>query len=446
MSPANGAGFRPIRMLEIELAERLPSIGRTASRTGQPYERALALVRLHSVPLGLVDLDLKEGALGATHLAGRIWAELAEAINLHLESEGTRPVGVIGPDALAGLPAPCMAEREAFLLRPPELTVLIPSRERPEPLRRALDSILACHYPPELRRIVVVDNAPETDLTFRLVGSYRAAGETIDYAREDARGSASARNRGLELVDTAIVAMTDDDVVVDRYWLAEIARTFEAFPEAACVTGLLVPAEIETEAQLWFEQYGGFTQGFERRVFDLGDNRVDDPLYPWTAGLFGTGNNFSFRTDVLRDIGGFDPALGNGTPALGGVDSEALLRTILTGNRIVYEPSALVHHAHRPDYEGLKRQVYAYGAGLTAYYLKTLLGDPRLIPDFLRRVPAGLRLMLSGDSSLNAGKQRDFPRELERMERKGMVRGPYLYARSRRRYGHHRIPLRESSR
>src|SRR5581483_12138742 len=208
-------------------------------------------------------------------------------------------------------------------------------RERPERLRRCVESILACEYPSERIEVLVVDNAPEGNRTERLVQELEKATGRVRYAREDVPGSASARNRGLTLVRTPLVAMTDDDVIVDRHWLTEVARAFDAYPRAGAVSGLLLPAALDTEAQVWFEQYGGFGRGFRRRVFDLGDHRPpDEPLYPWNAGLFGTGNNFSFRTDMIRDIGGFDPALGNGTPALGGVDSEVLLRTILNGHQI----------------------------------------------------------------------------------------------------------------
>ena len=84
----------------------------------------------------------------------------------------------------------------------------------------------------------------------------------------------------------------------------------------------------------------------------------------------------AFRAEMLRAIGGFDPALGNGTPALGGVDSEVLLRTVVLGHRLVYRPNAMVWHDHRADYADLRRQVYSYGAGLTAYLLKTVTDQP----------------------------------------------------------------------
>jgi GT2 family glycosyltransferase len=201
--------------------------------------------------------------------------------------------------------------------------------------------------------------------------------------------------------------------------------------------------ELEAAPQLWFEEYGGFSQGFDRRVYDLVENRpADDPLYPYAAGRFGSANNLAFRRSVLLALGGFDPALGNGTPALGGVDFEMLLRTVLHGYRILYQPTAVVHHLHRTDYASLRKQIYAYGAGTSAVMLKTLGSQPSLIPDFaLRRLPHGVWFALSPHSAKNANKRNAYPQELTRLELRGLLAGPLLYARSRRRYGPHTVPL-----
>ncbi len=426
----------PTLVRELELSEPLPALEPAAR-----HRAVLLLARLHDEPLGVLEPELSPGGLSAAALADAVWRELKDKIQAHLAADGIAGPASLPAGGLATEAGPaCCRTRERFLERAPELTVLIPSRERPERLRRCLESILACAYPATRFSVLVVDNAPQSDRTRALIEELAGAfAGRVHYQREDAPGSASARNRGLAAVDTPLVVMTDDDVIADRHWLTEIARAFEAYPSAGAVTGLLFPAELETAAQQWFEQYGGFSRGFERRVFDLDANRPpNEPLYPWNAGLFGTGNNFSFRTDVLRSIGGFDPALGNGTPALGGVDSEVLLRTILCGHQLVYEPRALVHHAHRPDYEGLRRQVYAYGAGLVAYYLKTVLARPRFAVDFARKVPAGIRWMLSSDAHINKHKRADYPHELTWIERRGMLYGPLGYARSRRRYGPHR--------
>lgn len=434
-------GFEPIRLEEVELGRPLPALEPRRAPDGRTYRQALVFVRLHSEPLGLVEVTLAaDGSLPAAELAKAVWPEVADGVRDHLKHDSLEAPPSLEAEGIwapQGTMPHCARERADFLREAPPLTVLIPSRERPQRLRRCLDSILASEYPAERIALIVVDNAPQTDATRLLVESYVERCD-IRYLREDATGSASARNRGLRDVETEVVVMTDDDTLVDRHWLTEMARAFASFPDAATVSGLLLPMELDTPPQMWFEQYGGFSRGFERRIFDLGENRpAEEPLFPWTTGLFGTGNNFAFRTAAIREIGAFDAALGNGTPALGGVDSEILLRTILWGHTIIYEPRAVVHHAHRPDYAALRRQIHAYGAGIVACHLKTLLANPILSLSFVRKVPLGLRFALNSRSPKNAKKRDDYPRELSWLELQGMLYGPLGYVRSRRKYGRH---------
>lgn len=421
-SPAPAPAFLPIAIAEIELSEPLPDLP-LIDELGREHGSAWVLVRRYATPLGMLRLDLP---VSAAEIEAAVARELGRAVTAHKAADGS------------GATPASVAARDAFLAQAPPLSVLIPTRDRPERLERALRSILAGDYPLGRFEILCVDNAPSTDATRRVVDALAGEGAPVRYAREDATGSASARNAGLRLLDNDLVAMTDDDVTVDRHWLTEVARGFGAADNVAAVSGLLLPGELETPAQVWFEEYGGFSRGFARQTFDLDEHRPPDmPLYPWSAGIFGTGNNFAFHRPTLQAIGAFDPALGNGTPALGGVDSEALLRTILTGHRIVYQPSALVWHLHRPDVAGLRRQIYAYGAGLTGQLVKTMLAEPRLLPDLLSRVPRGLRFALAPGSDKNAAKSADYPKDLTRLELKGMLYGPLGYARSRRRYGPH---------
>jgi O-antigen biosynthesis protein len=442
MSPPSSEAFAPIRVVEVELSEPLPTLTRETGRSELPYASALVLARLHGTPLGLLDVDLRhEGELAAESLASLLWDSLAPRIRAHLEEDGLEVVDTLSG---AGLPLSmprCERERESFLANAPFISVVVPTRDRPERLRIALSSIIDCAYPADRYEIVVVDNAPSTTDTERLLAEeFTGTQPPVHYIREDSPGSASARNRGLTAISGELVLFTDDDVRVDRHWLTELARGFSIEPGVSCVSGLLVPWEIETAPQLWFEEYGGFSHGFDRRLYDLTENRPDDdPLYPYAAGRFGAANNLAFRTAALIELGGFDPALGNGTPALGGVDFEMLLRTILRGHRILYQPTAIVHHLHRVDYQSLRRQIYAYGVGTTAVMVKTLGSNPRLIPDFLlRRLPRGLWFALSPSSSKNSNKRSAYPAELTRLELRGLLAGPLLYARSRRRYGPHR--------
>ena len=72
----------------------------------------------------------------------------------------------------------------------------------------------------------------------------------VRYVREPKPGLDHARNRALTEATGSILAFTDDDVVVDPAWALALTTAFAADPEAMVVTGLVVPYELETDAQL----------------------------------------------------------------------------------------------------------------------------------------------------------------------------------------------------
>ena len=138
----------------------------------------------------------------------------------------------------------------------------------------------------------------------------------------------------------------------------------------------------------------------------------------------------AFRRTSLARIGGFDPVMGTGTPAMGGDDLAAFFRVIASGEALVYEPAAIVRHAHYREYTALQRQIYGYGVGLTAFLTKALLDQPRLLLVLAAKAPRGLVYALSPRSGKNRKKGTDYPAELTRLERKGMVQGPLAALRS----------------
>ena len=108
----------------------------------------------------------------------------------------------------------------------------------------------------------------------------------------------------------------------------------------------------------------------EPRVYDLRSGRDASALYPYSAGIFGTGANFAVDRDLLMGLGGFDETLGAGTPAGGGEDLDAFVRVLRAHRSLVYEPSAVVWHRHRADPGAQRRQLFSYGTGLTPFLTK----------------------------------------------------------------------------
>jgi glycosyltransferase involved in cell wall biosynthesis len=435
--------FRPVAVIDAELTQELPDI--VPPEGLPPWRAALVIGRVHGVPVGQVEVQLPKGGADSAYLKTAVETALGAAVLQHMSADadiarGAPDAADIAAASVSGHEPPCAVQRRLALQDAPMLSVIVPTRDRPERIRTCVLSILACEYPADRLEVLVVDNVPRDGLTRAAVATLAESGP-VRYLVEDKPGSASARNRALPEARGEFLVFTDDDATVDRYWLAEIVQGFRAAPSVNAVSGLLLPRRLDTQARVWFEQYGGFSRGYAQRIFDLHENRApDEPLYPFTAGIFGTGNNMAFRADALRAIGGFDPALGNGTPALGGVDSEVLLRAVVLGHRVVYRPSAMVWHDHRADYAGLRRQVYSYGVGGTAYLVKTLTTNPIVLPAFLALIPKVIRFVSHPDSGINARKEDDYPSDLTWTERRGMLYGPLAYFKSRFKYGRHRVP------
>lgn len=428
-SPDTPAWFRPIQLLDIEIGQPLAPIQPTLDHLGQPYQRALALVRWHDRPVASVTFDLPAAGLAPDTMRALLRRELDTTATAHLLwASGLLPPNAAGPEPRD----PEIAARDTFLKRAPFASVVIATRDRPEQLARCLASLAKLVYPPF--EIIVVDNAPSDDRTERYFAEHVGNRPDLRYVREERAGLASAHNCGVREMapHSQFVAFTDDDVEVDRYWLAELIRGFEATSNVGCVTGLIIPAELETWPQLLIEEFGGFNKGFQRQVFDLRDHRPPDRLFPFTPGRFGSGANMAFRTETLQRIGGFDPAMGTGTAALGGDDLAAFFRVITSGEALVYEPAAIVRHTHYRAYASLQRQIHGYGVGLTAFLTKAIADEPWLAVDLLRKLPLGLWYALSANSGKNQKKGTDYPEELTRLERKGLVQGPLAYVRSRR--------------
>ena len=422
--------FTPIRIVEVELSQALSALSAFTDLADQFYRKALCLVRLHSQPLGIVELHLDNGTLNAQTLAHSIWQTLGEQVNTHLLQNGLAPISGLGELGIATSVTPtCLEERERFLAKAPFASVIVATHNRPELLLRCLNTLLAQCYPDY--EIIVVDNAPSTSETADLIEQTYRDVPQLRYVREDRQGLSFARNRGIQEARGEILAITDDDVMVDSHWLLELVRGFQASEQVVCVSGLVLPMELETQAQDWFEQYGGYSKGFTRRLFDMGEHHPGTPLFPYTTGILGTGANIAFRSAYLREIGGFDPALGAGTPAKGGEDLAIFFQIIMQGHTIVYEPAALLYHPHQRSYTDLRKQIYCYGVGLTAYLIKSVLDRPMLLFDLIKKIPYGVFFALSAHSSKNSHKTIYYPKELTRIELQGMLHGPLAYLRSR---------------
>lgn len=314
-------------------------------RDADGFGQARLLVRADAGPLGFVTLDVTDGTVDADRLR----------------------------TAAAALPQP--APSPALPSPAPAITVVICTRDRVSMLQAALDSVRAVDYPDV--EIIVVDNAAATDATHRYVA---ALGDPrVRVIDEPRPGLSRARNTGLLAAAGDVVAFTDDDVVVDRHWLTAVARGFTRGDNVSCVSGLVPAAELRTPAQAYFDARVGWSACLYARVFDWAAPPLDIPLFPFAVGHYGTGANLAVDRAAVVRVGGFDEALGAGSPTGGGEDLDMFFRLLHAGGTLVYDPASIVWHRHRASSEGLAAQSRTYGIGLGAWIAKIAL-DPAIAP------------------------------------------------------------------
>lgn len=289
----------------------------------------------------------------ADYPIGQIWdvGPIGRALDF-----GSLQIAAAAPDVLEKAKDVVGRQRPSASFDGSSATVVICTRDRPDELRRCLTSLPQQTKLP--MQIVVVDNASRDDRTRKVAFS---AG--VDYVREDRPGLDIARNAGAKQAAGEIVAYTDDDVRLHPRWLERLVRAFDR-PQVAAVTGLVLPAELETGAQRHFETHWSFGRGY--RPIDFGPAFFAvDRAGGCPAWEIGAGASMAFRREIFAKLGYFDERLDVGAAGCSG-DSEYWHRILSHGWTCRYDPSAVVFHFHRRDFDGLSRQIFHYMRGHSA--------------------------------------------------------------------------------
>jgi GT2 family glycosyltransferase len=386
----------PTKVLDLELTEELSTMAVPVR-----CRRVFALVRLKGRPLTIIERPVHDGLIDLEDLKQ---TAIEQCFSLIWErwcvDELAGKAGTLGGDPLG--PA----------------TVAVCTRERPEDLKRCLDRLL--RFLDAGHEILVVDNAPRTDATRSLVENH----SRVNYVLEPLPGLDRARNRALKEAAHPIVAFCDDDAVPDAGWLDALLKNFFD-PLVLCATGMTLPLELETPAQEWFEAYGGFGKGFERKVVDC---TTRNPLH---VGNLGAGTNMAVRKSILQAVGPFDEALDCGTVTRSGGDHDMFARILKRGYRMVYDPEAICWHRHRRSWKELRSTIYGYGVGVYSRLAKELfmerdLGAVGLAWSWFRneQLPQVVRSVLR--------RQGRKPLDLLMAELGGCFTGPFAYKRARK--------------
>jgi glycosyltransferase involved in cell wall biosynthesis len=231
-------------------------------------------------------------------------------------------------------PAAGGEERDAFV------SVVIPTLDRPEPLRRCLASLATQRYPRERLEVVVVDDGSRPPAQ---VDEVLYADLPVSLVRQDQAGPAAARNRGAAVARGRFLVFLDDDCVAEPDWLAALEAAFRAHAGTVLFGGEIInpcPDNVHTE------------------VGELILDVLRERFRPEPGGVyFFRSMNLAVRADEFAACGGFDASLRTAE------DREFSDRWLHRGGRLVAVPAARVVHARPLTFREFARRYYEYGRG-----------------------------------------------------------------------------------
>jgi GT2 family glycosyltransferase len=215
----------------------------------------------------------------------------------------------------------------------PAVSIVVPTRDRPDYLRVALDSLAAQDFD-EPYETLVIDDASRTPVA-------HPSGRRV--VRQDSpQGPNAARNTGIGMAQSDLIVLVDDDVYAPPGWLRALVEGARRHPDAAVVGGP-IRARLEGPAPR--------SCGREQApitTLDLGPEDAETKLV-WSA-------NMILRRSAFDLAGPFDESF-----STGGDEEEWLRRLSAAGGRIFYVADAGLDHRRAGDDARLRsRNVGAY--------------------------------------------------------------------------------------
>jgi len=216
------------------------------------------------------------------------------------------------------------------------ITLILCTYNRCGILPKALNSVVASIVPSWVEwEVLVVDNN-STDQTREVVEDFcQRYPSRFRYLLEPKQGLSRARNAGIRESRADVLAFTDDDVTVDPSWLWNLTASLcnSAWAGAAGrvlpLWGNSLPGWLSPKDPHELAPFVAFEPGSEADV-------LTEPPF---------GANMAFRKEMFEKYGIFRTDLGRcANDMLSNEDTEFGRRLLNGGERLRYEPSAVVYH------------------------------------------------------------------------------------------------------
>jgi GT2 family glycosyltransferase len=229
-----------------------------------------------------------------------------------------------------------------------KISIIIPTHNRADQLKVAIDSIATLRNEADFELVIVDNNS--ADATREVVRSY---GDVAKYVFEGRTAFTRARATGAESATGDILLYLDDDVIVNSGSLRRIREIFEENPDCGVIAGKILPMFVEEPPGWVLECQKSFN----------GWSLYSTETYPSLREEFqevssAAGPMMAVRRDVYMRVGGFPPdTVGVETNRqeksfnklyIGPGDYGLCCRVREAGFKIYYHPNVSVYHVIPP--------------------------------------------------------------------------------------------------
>lgn len=196
----------------------------------------------------------------------------------------------------------------------------------------AAESVLNQTYE-NIELIIVVDG---NDRVCEMVKGEYGENDTVRiFCSDTNQGLSASRNIAIDKATGDVMAFIDDDAIADPSWIEELVGVYDSNEDAIAAGGRMAPEWVAGKPSFLPEEYYWLV-GVTHRGFAEAGEEVRNTF----------GSNISFRTDVLRELGGFEPSVGRqGEKNLQKHETEFCARMRRDyGRGVIYNPDAVVYH------------------------------------------------------------------------------------------------------
>jgi len=221
-----------------------------------------------------------------------------------------------------------------------KISIVIPTYNRLASLKLLIKSIENLIESPD-EVIIINDGSKDGTKEFLKIWTEDSHGYTaISHSSPCSRGPGAARNIGIEISESPLIAFTDDDCILHKAWVKIIEQS-KIWNQNKKIVGI-----------------GG--KVLSRRKGIIGEyftfHKILEPPLP-IAYLVTA--NACYQKAALLEVDGFNETY----RFPGGEDCELSLKLAEKGYRFGYEPNMIVWHDYRSSLVEFLRTFYRYGKG-----------------------------------------------------------------------------------